>query len=203
MTVITKEALIQRAEEVKNEVVKGANTANRVGGLLEDMIEYLTVSDLADLAEATGVESTDLIKVSRAGANGKLAISALTAILEINKTAPIHLVNGEAIPEGKDPHTVYIIIDESLTEETTVVAPTGYYLKSVVLSIPHTSSISSLVYSSAFFGTQTPIDVVVDTNMHIEYPSVLVESHPTDKLTATDIDVNGYACVLEYKKFLL
>lgn len=53
---ITKEGLLQRAIEIKDETQKGANTATRVGGLLEDMIEYLSEVPEQEIQNYTIVE---------------------------------------------------------------------------------------------------------------------------------------------------
>ncbi len=58
MEPITKEQLLERALQIKEETQIGANTADRVGGLLVDMISYL--SSITSLAIKSVPEIEDI-----------------------------------------------------------------------------------------------------------------------------------------------
>lgn len=202
MVELTKEGLLQRAEEVKIETTKGANTATRVGGLLEDMITYLSglTIDTGDLSVAVDPSNTDYLRISvtegTVVTEAKIAISELITLLSIGSKDPIILANGDSIPAGKTPEVVYISIPGNVAVTTSVIAPTGYYLNNIMTSIPAASPITALTYKG--------INITVTKNsIYKEYLSTILEAASGDALVATGNDATGFNALLEYRKYRL
>lgn len=76
----TKDELKRQASQIKNEVEEGRNTANRIGGLLEDMVD--SMAEAVVLNQAVEKVNQDLETQSQQ-VNDKLATTVSHDVAEI------------------------------------------------------------------------------------------------------------------------